>query len=654
MISSNETDDNKEVLAIDFGTVNTYISKCSANECLPQGIHFSSSKPGISTAVLERQGKSLIVGDLAIEEYSEATEKERKEYKLYTQFKPEIETSEFAQELATKFLITVLQDSEKQKIDLSPLSKQVIFGAPCAIKNGLNKELSFVLTEIAKKAGYGDIKVIEEPVGALLYHIATGSISAVDAQKEVLVIDFGGGSCDFSLMKKGNILKSWGEKYLGGRLFDDLFFQWFINDNPNMLKKLKKENRELFTLMVECKEVKEKFSEMVTLDENVIMRKSISQYGFLDNISWEAFLEKAHNYTISKTFNDYIMQINTVSNSQFDGKIDLLSWFEKSLLLGLQDTDVKNENIKLVILAGGSSLWKFVMDIVKVHFPNSNIVRSNIPYATISEGLALIPALKKRNNKVQKELLNELPTFCNGNKKEDGLRTVINNIMDSSIQEISNKITIDVFEAIEKPILLTFRENGGSINELNKSFEQKSDEIKNIINLITTQNMKVLKNNLESEIRQRISLWFKKHNIGLSNDQILQEGFPYRTVGKVIDNVDILYNVINTIIAGITGITVTVLCSEPVTLIIGLIIAFFTTLIGSDQLEKLLNKKYIPSKITKVLLTDKKIEKMKRIFNNEIVKKLNKNTKEIINDSMNNVMECIKNEIQALNEINTY
>ena len=43
-----------------------------------------------------------------------------------------------------------------------------------------------------------------------------------------LVVDFGGGTCDFAFMYRGMVRNSWGDMELGGRLFDDLFFQWFI------------------------------------------------------------------------------------------------------------------------------------------------------------------------------------------------------------------------------------------------------------------------------------------------------------------------------------------------------------------------------------------------------------------------------------------
>ena len=70
------------------------------------------------------------------------------------------------------------------------------------------------------------------------------------------VVDFGGGTCDFAVMDGGRIVSAWGEPALGGRLFDDLFFQWFLDENPKMLDALRKDGREIFTLLEDCKEIK--------------------------------------------------------------------------------------------------------------------------------------------------------------------------------------------------------------------------------------------------------------------------------------------------------------------------------------------------------------------------------------------------------------
>lgn len=640
----------EEILAIDFGTVNTYFTKCSPDECLPQGVHFSAKKPGLATAILLRKEKAPIAGDIAIEEYTEATAEERKNYNLLTQFKPEIPYSTKAQDIAVNFLATVLSDAQKIKLDISPENKKVIFGAPCSVVNGLNKDYVFTLSDIAKKAGYGNINLVEEPIGALLFHVAMGNMSAADAQKGILVIDFGGGTCDFSLMKKGHIINSWGDQQLGGRLFDDLFFSWFLERNPKMQNALKKDNREFFTLMIDCKDIKEKFSEIIALDRDANIKRSIPNYGTLENINLKSFFERASHYTMSKVFCDYFDNIEVGVEEKFKSNLNLISYFEETLLSGLKDCN----DVDYVILAGGSSLWFFVSDIVKKHIPNAKIIRSDRPYATISEGLSILPALQKKSKEIKYNLQKDFPFFCSGTKNKDGLKTVIENVIDAKLQIISEKLTYEIFEKDVIPIIEQFRETGGKIKDLKDTLTGNNQDLNEKIKNIVDESLSELKKELEVVIRQKISKWFVEYKICLSDDQILQksEGIVPNNVN--IGEIDGLYDIINNLLAGIAGVAITAIFSQPAGMILAFVGAFFVVLFGTNALEKIIDKKVrLPSTVTKKLFSDKKIKKMTKKFSNDIYYQLKNKNKCFINQAMEEVSKSIETEIQALNEINT-
>lgn len=640
----------EEILAIDFGTVNTYFTKCSPDECLPQGVHFSAKKPGLATAILLRKEKAPIAGDIAIEEYTEATAEERKNYNLLTQFKPEIPYSIKAQNIAVNFLSTVLSDAQKIKLDISPENKKVIFGAPCSVVNGLNKDYAFTLSDIAKKAGYGNINLVEEPIGALLFHVAMGNMSAADAQKGILVIDFGGGTCDFSLMKKGHIINSWGDQQLGGRLFDDLFFSWFLERNPKMQNALKKDNREFFTLMIDCKDIKEKFSEIIALDRDANIKRSIPNYGTLENINLKSFFERASHYTMSKVFCDYFDNIEVGVEEKFKSNLNLISYFEETLLSGLKDCN----DVDYVILAGGSSLWFFVSDIVKKHIPNAKIIRSDRPYATISEGLSILPALQKKSKEIKYNLQKDFPFFCSGTKNKDGLKTVIENVIDAKLQIISEKLTYEIFEKDVIPIIEQFRETGGKIKDLKDTLTDNNQNLNNKIKIIVDESLSELKQELEVVIRQKISKWFAEYKICLSDDQILQksEGIVPNNVN--VGEIDGLYDIINNLLAGIAGVAITVIFSQPLGMILAFVGAFFVVLFGTNALEKIIDKKVsLPSTVTKKLFSDAKIKKMTKKFSRDVYYSLKNKNRGFINQAMDEVSKSIEAEIQALNEINT-
>ena len=224
--------ENSSILAIDFGTTNTYFSKCPADQISPVGIDFGTGRDGLPTAILYRGQREPLVGEPALHEYGESAPEERRDYQLRTQFKPDITESQEAGKAATDFLRVVVDQAKRQHIALDPMKHNVIFGVPS------ESEFQFRtrLTQIARTAGYGDVKLVDEPKGALLHHLWHKDFSPEEAQRGILVVDFGGGTCDFALLQSLQVGHSWGDMELGGRLFDDLFFQWFLEENPGAAK----------------------------------------------------------------------------------------------------------------------------------------------------------------------------------------------------------------------------------------------------------------------------------------------------------------------------------------------------------------------------------------------------------------------------------
>src|SRR4030042_1682571 len=64
----------------------------------------------------------------ALHEYGEASVEERRDYRLRTQFKPDIVSSEDAAQAATDFLRVVVEQAQRQHISLAPGKHDVIFG----------------------------------------------------------------------------------------------------------------------------------------------------------------------------------------------------------------------------------------------------------------------------------------------------------------------------------------------------------------------------------------------------------------------------------------------------------------------------------------------------------------------------------------------
>jgi hypothetical protein len=64
---------SRGVMAIDFGTANTYFCKCPDDQVSPKGVDFDGKNAGLDTAILHREGKEPLIGHTAFEEFGEAT-----------------------------------------------------------------------------------------------------------------------------------------------------------------------------------------------------------------------------------------------------------------------------------------------------------------------------------------------------------------------------------------------------------------------------------------------------------------------------------------------------------------------------------------------------------------------------------------------------
>ncbi|HCL78333.1 MAG TPA: hypothetical protein DIC53_00010, partial [Synergistaceae bacterium] len=240
----------RPVLSVDFGTTKTYFSKCPAEDPSPVSVDFGDGRDGLLTAILYRDGKDPLIGQTALDEFGEATTGERAGLRLVTNFKPEIALSGEARTAATDYLAAVLAEAGRQRLDVDPSVRQVLFGVPSEADDGYRAALK----RVAEAAGYGTPEFVDEPKGALLYHLKQREISVDQALGGVLVVDFGGGTCDFALLEGGRVTHSWGDMLLGGRLFDDLFHQWLLDQNPGLEEDLKARGASYFVGTYLCRE----------------------------------------------------------------------------------------------------------------------------------------------------------------------------------------------------------------------------------------------------------------------------------------------------------------------------------------------------------------------------------------------------------------
>ncbi len=519
--------DPKPVLAIDFGTSNTYVTKCPGDREDPVGVDFGDGRDGIATAILYRAGKEPLIGHVALEEFGDAGA-EHDDYRIRAQFKPDLVSSAEARIDARAFLVGLLTLARRQHKDIAPLQRQVIFGVPSEASETYRN----ALRAIAREAGFGEVKTVDEPKGALYFHLQRKDITPAEALKGALVVDFGGGTCDFALIVRGEIMHSWGDMHLGGRLFDDLFYQWFIEQNPDAVAAMRREKAEFFVLAVRCREVKEKFSLAMALDPTTVYRKSVGDYGRLNEATWEHFLARARRYRPSETFAQYLRAMNPPAGAHLDSfeqGLDLLDWFRQTLRQGLAHEQVRRQDLACVILTGGSSAWPFVADIVVEELKQiearhierlPRLVHSDRPYVTVSQGLAIVPALQRRLAATQIDLRRERPEFIGAR-----MAPLIERRMDEAANRIAERVAVGLFDERIAPILRHFRQEGGSVADLKARIAETAAAFRPQLEAIVTTQLAQVLTGVASDTTELMQDWYRQHRLTVDQG-LTQAGTP--------------------------------------------------------------------------------------------------------------------------------
>lgn len=651
----------KEVLAIDFGTANTYVSRCGLDNTKASGIDLDGGRDGMSTALLYRKGKSTLIGEKALEEFGEATPEERQDYTLFIQFKPDIAHSPKARQAAQDFLTQIIATAEKANVFLDPTQKQVLFGIP----SESSEDFIHTLKSVAKQAGFGDVETRDEPEGALFFHISHGEIPAQKALSGGLVVDFGGGTCDFAFMHRGKVQHSWGDFELGGRLFDDLFFQWFLEQCPHAAKQMEEKGDAFFVHAYRCREVKEYFSRSIEQDRKNILRKKIGEHGQMQEVTWEAFLRRARSFRLSDMLREHWTSLQ-IPLGRLGQKqpIDLLAWFRESLTQGWKEKHFDVKDIQYVILTGGSSQWPFVKDIVQeeLQLPNESLIRSSKPYAAISEGLAALPALKIKFDKLQRDLTNEFPLFFN-----QEIKSIFSEKTPKIVQEIAEQIIAQLYDRELKSLLEDFRQKGGAIATLKKSMADCTQRTMPALETIVQEKITSFFQALAVDVLQKTNRWLKDKGLSLEERKLHLSENPvqhmdswelpdlYEEIASTITAISVV--IVGSLTAMISGGAGTALIATgPLGLVIGLIlgaiVSYLALRYGTSKAKEMAETWEVSPWMIGFALSDSKLATIRSDLYKQIADKLTQTLLEAEQKLLQQLEELARNELSALSEIN--
>jgi hypothetical protein len=663
----------RNILAIDFGTTNTYFCKCPADQISPVGVDFGTGRDGLPTAILYRGAREPLVGEPALHEYGEAPPQERESYRLHTQFKPDIVESEEAARAATDFLRCVVLQAQRQHIALDPAQYDVIFGVPSEAQAEFRAKLS----QIAKAAGYGEVRLMDEPKGALLHHLWHKDFSPEEARRGILVIDFGGGTCDFAFLQSLQVSHSWGDMELGGRLFDDLFFQWFLEQNPEALRAMEKAGDTYYVHSYLCREVKEFFSLTMARDRFEKVSKSVGRYGSLRGMDWPSFVERAQRYRPSPTFIQHLedMGLRTTEAGRQGhlesairnprSAMDLIDWFRTTLSHGLTEQGIDTKTISRVILAGGSSQWPFVVDVVTdtLGVERSRLMRSDRPYAVIAQGLSILPALQKEFEETREELRRDVARFC-----RTQVRPLVQKVTDGYVAGVAADVTTELFDKIIRPILEEFRQKGGSVKSLREAIsgQVKANEAK--LTEIIEARMRTLRLGLPGELNELLRDWFGSYGLSVG-DRPLEET-QRMPVGQdlVPPSTPDLYGSIMEVVgwfvvalAATAGAAISgggglhLLAAGPVGWVIGAVlvavVAFLTVRYGTARARELADTWNAPPWVVKNILMPSRIVSMRADFQARLEQTLRRETASLQGELESRIRTITEKQVESLSEI---
>lgn len=516
-----------KTIGIDLGTANTYLyGRDSASaEPLPLILpRISDEKGCIATVVLYEDSKPLLIGNIAESEYY-ANRAAMPARTLRSQFKPEIAHADSGAMLWMTDFLRQLRAALPQGV-LEPESR-IYVGMP----SGTREDFSLNLSRCFTQAGWPRPAFVRESDAAMISCLQSGVLDIDDLENRALILDFGGGTCDFTSLESMDVLQNGGDPLLGGRLFDDLLFQVFCRGDELFRRDARGCGYEYYLHWIQCKAEKERFSDAVGLDgaDGVSLHavwhdaRGNRRDAYVHNYTREDFIRDAENYVATDSLRAMLSQyadrggLSPQARDLLQGRrIGLLSWF-KSILAGI---DGRRDMAK-VILTGGSSRWFFVQDMVGELFPAARLAMSRRTYEDIAYGLALYPVLAESHAAARALLGEKIEAFA------AQACEVARNIVAKHAAFAVRLCTERIVDRDIMPVLEEAQKARKTVEEVERAFVEN---IRNDTGLMAVirEKTEALREEIQYELQQRFRAWLRQNGVPLAP----RFEFPARALSK--------------------------------------------------------------------------------------------------------------------------
>jgi hypothetical protein len=471
-------------LGIDFGTSNSHFAYTMMDD--PKGtksVQFEGEKSIPTCVLVPRNGPETAawIGNEAIRSWVLDADQFQMTHRFSAGFKPDIRSSPEARGDARIFLHCCYRRMHGI-VGLSGLGESagmpVIVGVPAEIPEEQKERTK----EIAKAAGFGDVACVDEPLGALAHHMICEEVGAEQARKGVIVVDFGGGTLDVAMVSRKGRGRIWGDPLLGGRLFDDLFFTWFCDEDPSFREAMGKVSGSDRTVVwcIGCREEKERFSRAwsqaasdpgvedpwsVAIDPAPRLKLALADAMPVRIQGTVAeFKRRARSYVPSQFARDYFRKVDSpLQHKLGSGPVDLIAWIEKAVGGGDPLDGLDSETV--VVLTGGSCRWPFMKPLVQRVLGLKNVLISNDPEATIGQGLSQYFVLKTLQDRRSTAILSDKPAIL------ERIGAEAKSQVDDLTKRMAGRVA-DLALAEVRPIFLRWYEVGGSLDRVAKNAEK--------------------------------------------------------------------------------------------------------------------------------------------------------------------------------------
>ncbi|MDB5308535.1 MAG: hypothetical protein JWO38_2737 [Gemmataceae bacterium] len=514
----------RRYLGIDFGTSNTHVAHCTDGadgRLVPTPIKLGG-KTSTATCVLWREPARsaddvVAYGTVAFQAWTLFEADERARHRFAFGFKPDLVRSETARGDALAFLRRVCADVA-EVYPGAPTRDLVVVGVPAEIP----QEHRDRTIEAVRGAGFARVECVDEPLGALAYHLNNGSLTLAQARQGVVVVDFGGGTLDVALVGADGLREPWGDPTLGGRLFDDLFFQWVRDQNAPLTLDVREG---MVVWQKECRELKEDFSRRwKEMGDDMSSFKGRITVGderkWLRGATVAEFEARARAYRPSPLVVDYFRAVGLPGPLASGEPIDLYDWIRRTLSRGRETGGVSGRFGK-VVLTGGSSEWPFMRRLAAEVFgldPDRDVIRSDDPDAAVGSGLALYVALKARHRHRREVLRSDLP----------GAQARFGAAVAGRLDRFADDAAVALLNALMPSVEAVFRDwyqNGGSLESVEARVVTLCDRFDPEARVLLEEHCRALDTDLVRLLRDHLRLFLREHAIAGDATLYVPESF---------------------------------------------------------------------------------------------------------------------------------